>query len=97
MSEYITDIYVIRDDQLEEQIQLRVDLIKTLVGNLYPNILYEEITHLRKRKNALAAAARGEPQPPVIDLSGKDAFSYNPGSADYTPPKVTWRDGWDNK
>ncbi len=91
---YIADIYIITDDQLDEQIDLRVDLMKSMVGTLYPSIIYDEIVHLRKRKHAIAEAAWAAKN--SVTLKPNDpGDTFNAGSP-VPPPPVAWTDGWSN-
>lgn len=40
-------------EEIEEEIQQRLDLIGVMVGDLYPRMLREEVEMLRTRKNYL--------------------------------------------
>lgn len=40
-------------EEIEEKIEYRLKLIKQLVGQLYPSILWDEISQLRERQAEL--------------------------------------------
>ena len=37
-------------EEIDDQIAVRLDLMRTIVGNLYPRVLSDEITNLRDRQ-----------------------------------------------
>jgi hypothetical protein len=42
----VKDCLGLKDDEIQKQIEMRRDLIKTMVGTLYPGIVQEEIAVL---------------------------------------------------
>ena len=46
----ISEINKIKYDQIDEQIEIRKKLINQMVGNLYPQILRDEIDKLKEMK-----------------------------------------------
>jgi hypothetical protein len=47
MIQYISSIEKIKPEQIEDQIEIREELIGEMVGNLYPAILRNEIKKLK--------------------------------------------------